>query len=84
MMRACCLWVQRLKNIVIYKCSHFEQHKHNLAIKFNIRKHCCTFKHRDFSPLTLLFFLQSQGNKDLTTLTGTQKRYIPSLNFYVS
>lgn len=32
--RACCLWVQRLKNTVMYKCSYFEQHKHSLAIKF--------------------------------------------------
>ena len=43
--RACYLCVQRLKNIVMYKCSYF-----------NTRKHCCTFKHRDFSPLTLLSF----------------------------
>lgn len=54
--RACCLWVQRLKNTVMYKCSYFEQHKHSLAIKFNTRKHWCIFKHRDFSLLTLLSF----------------------------
>ena len=50
--RACYLWVQRLKNIVMYKCSYF-----------NTRKHCCTFKHRDFPHSHCLAFLSTKSGK---------------------
>ena len=61
--RACYLWVQRLKNIGMYKCSYFEQHKHSLLLSLILESPAVPLK-TEISPHShCLAFLSAKSGK---------------------
>ena len=61
--RACYLWVQRLKNIGMYKCSYLEQHKHSLLLSLTLESPAVPLN-TEISPHShCLAFLSAKSGK---------------------